>query len=260
MNRTLKIILTVIVIIIVGIAGIIGYLFYSYTTTKERVATNGSDEKSQTAANCDQISMQSPTDLSKVTTILYPGQTRGGDYKAHGGLRFDNAKTNDVTVVAPMAATVYEGSRYIEMGEVQYMFDFSAACDVDYRLDHLKTLSPELQAAAEKLPAAKENDSRTSRVSGVKVEVGEVIATAVGFSHRPDGPEPNTGFDFGVYDRRAPNEASKNPRWAAEHKDEKNQAYYAVCWFDLFPAADAALIRSLPGGDSKAGKTSDFCT
>src|SRR3990167_2451200 len=134
MNRTLKIILTVIVIIIVGIAGIIGYLFYSYTTTKERVATNGSEEKSHTAANCEQISMQAPTDLSKVTAILYPGQTRGGDYKAHGGLRFDNAKTNDVTVVAPMAATVYEGSRYIEMGEVQYMFDFSAACDVDYRL------------------------------------------------------------------------------------------------------------------------------
>ncbi len=259
MSTPLKFTLIVLTIIVVGVIVVMAFLFRGYSTTKERGAGNAGGETAKTITNCDEISMQAPTDMSKVTAILYPGQVRGGDYKAHGGFGFSNLQNDEVTVVAPMAATVNEGSRYIEMGEVQYMFDFSTACNVDYRLDHLKTLSPKFQQVAEKLPQPKENDSRTTNIRGVKVEAGEVIATAVGFSHRPDGPEPNTGFDFGVYDRRAQNEASKNPQWAVEHADEKNQAYYAVCWFDLFPAADAALIRSLPGGDSQSGKTSDFC-
>ncbi len=172
MNAPLKFTLIVLTIIVVGVIVVMAFLFRGYSTTKERVATNGSDEQSQTAANCDQISMQAPTDMSKVTAILYPGQVRGGDYKAHGGFGFSNLQNDEVTVVAPMAATLNEGSRYIEMGEVQYMFDFSAACNVDYRLDHLKTLSPKFQQAAEKLPQPKENDSRTTNIRGVKVEAG----------------------------------------------------------------------------------------
>ena len=259
-STPLKFTLIIIGIVVVGVIAVMTFLFRGYTTTKERVATDSSEETSKVAANCEQISMQAPAELSKITTILYPGQIRGGYYKAHGGFRFDTAQTNDVTVVAPMAATVYEGSRYIEMGEVQYMFDFSAACDVDYRLDHLKTLSPKLQAAAEKLPAAKEGDSRTSRVSGVKVEAGEVLANEVGYTKRPDSAEPNVFFDLGVYDRRQQNEKSRDSAWAKMHEREKRLAYYAVCWFDFLPTADAALIRSLPAGDSQSGKTSDFCT
>src|SRR5690348_2990501 len=37
----------------------------------------------------DPLNLKAPTDLSKVTAILYPGQTRGGNYKPHGGFRMD---------------------------------------------------------------------------------------------------------------------------------------------------------------------------
>ena len=47
--------------------------------------------------DCGPVLFQNPTDLSKVTSMLYPGQYRGqintgDDYKPHGGFRFDNQK------------------------------------------------------------------------------------------------------------------------------------------------------------------------
>ena len=48
--------------------------------------------------SCPTPLLQTPVDLSKVTSILYPGQERGGNYKAHGGFGFDNATDNLVTV------------------------------------------------------------------------------------------------------------------------------------------------------------------
>ena len=55
-----------------------------------------------------------------MTSILYPGQTRSGDYKPHGGFHFDGpGQGADVQVVAPMTATIYRGSRYLARGEVQ---------------------------------------------------------------------------------------------------------------------------------------------
>ncbi len=207
---------------------------------------------------CDQ--MQSPVDVSLVTAVLYPGQVRGGDFKPHGGFRFDGLKNDEVTVTAPYDATVTDGSRYIEQGEVQYMFDFVTSCGVNYRLDHLKTLSPRFQAIAEKLPEAKVDDSRTTSLGpdvAIMVDAGEVIATAVGFAAGDNGP--NVSFDFGVYNLINRNNASKDSAWAAQHADEKDQAYYAVCWLDLLPAADAATVKALPAGDGSAGKTSDYC-
>lgn len=248
-----KIILIIVGLLALVVIGVFVFLFRGYSTTKERVSS-GQDEQ-----NCSAITLQAPADLTKATGILYPGQYRGGDYKAHGGFRFDKETTNAIEVVAPMAAKVQEGSRYIEMGEVQYMFDFTTECGVDYRLDHLKTLSPKMQAAAETLPAAKENDSRTSRINGVKVETGETLATEVGLLHRPDAPEPNVFFDFGVYDRRQKNEKSQDPAWAAKHKEKARLAYYAVCWFELLPPADAALVKSLSPGDRESDAQSDFC-
>ena len=58
------------------------------------------------------LTFTTPVNLSRVTSILYPGQTRGGWFKPHGGFRFDAPnETGNITVVAPMAATVYRASR-----------------------------------------------------------------------------------------------------------------------------------------------------
>ena len=88
---------------------------------------------------------QMPVDIKKVTSILYPGQYRGGDYKPHGGFRFDNSRPDEIKVIAPYNAEVTAGARYPVNGEIQYTFDFSHPCGIRYRFGHLLTLSPKFQ-------------------------------------------------------------------------------------------------------------------
>lgn len=108
--------------------------------------------------------INAPVDVRLATSVLYPGQYRGGDYKTHGGFRFDNHATNDVTVTAVMDAYVWRAARYPEDGEIQYYILFINDCGIMYRLDHLLTLSPELTAVFEKFPEPVEGDSSTTDV------------------------------------------------------------------------------------------------
>ncbi len=202
------------------------------------------------------VVFQPPADLNLATGILYPGQKRGGNYKPHGGFRFDNQKDNKIQVTAPMDAALVRGSRYLVDGELQYTFDFIAPCGLMYRLGHFLKLTPKFQAIADKFPAASEGDSRTERVEPqVRVSAGEVIATEVGITK----PTANTFFDWGVYDLRQKNKISSDPAWAKEHADDHELAPYAVCWFDMLSAEDEAKVRSLPAGDPTSGKKSDYC-
>ena len=216
----------------------------------------GATSDASLASNCDEIPL--PVDISQVTAVLYPGQVRGDDYKPHGGLRFDDADSNAITVSAPLAATVTQGSRYIESDEVQYMFDFETSCGLNYRFDHLKTLSSKLQAAAETLPEPKIDDSRTTPIKNVAVTAGEVIATAVGFESSPSGL--NVSFDFGVYSQKQRNSAASDPAWVAAHQEDGDQAIYAMCWLDLLSASDATRLKSLPTSTyTTTSNISDYC-
>ena len=202
-----------------------------------------------------QIISQTPVDINLATSILYPGQTRGTDYKAHGGFRFDNSKSDDITVKAPLDGLLVRGSRYIESGEVQYMFDIVNSCGIKYRFDHLLTLSPKFQELAEKLPQPKVDDSRTTNFNPtVKVEAGEVIATAVGLKKTP-----NVFVDWGVYDLRKRNEASKNEDYTKLHINKAEQVFYGVCWLDWLSVSDSVKVKGLPGTGTEA-KKSDYCS
>ena len=201
-----------------------------------------------------------PIDISKTTSILYPGQMRGGEYKAHGGFRFDNSVPNDIVVTAPYNAQVIAGARYPVNGEIQYTFDFAHPCGIRYRFGHLLVLSPKFQEIAEKFPLPEGLDSRTTQVNpGVEVKQGEIIATAVGLTK--GGPSALAGInsfvDWGVYDYRQKNESSKDPVWAAGHTSETYQ--YPVCWFDWISPEDKAKVLALPSSDYESGKTSDYC-
>lgn len=212
-----------------------------------------------------------PVDINKVTSILYPGQIRGGDYKAHGGFRFDGSRPDEITVTAPYDAKVIMGARYPVNGEIQYTFDFEHPCGVRYRFGHLLTLSPKFQKIAEKFPLPTTLDSRTTQVNPpVEVKQGEVIATAVGLTrggHEGFGGL-NTFVDWGVYDHRQQNQASQDPKWATAYSLEdpdwsqyyNSETYlYAVCWFDWLSASDKAEVLALPSADGEHGKESDFC-
>lgn len=213
-----------------------------------------------------------PVDLNLATSILYPGQIRGGNYKAHGGFRFDGSKPNEITVYTPYDAKVIAGARYPGTnGELQYTFDFEHPCGIRYRFGHLLTLTPKFQAIAEKFPLPKTLDSRTTQVNpSIEVRQGEVIATAVGLT--TGGPEIHGGFntfvDWGVYDHRKKNEASQKSDWPTLHslEDSSWTTYYdsetnkyAVCWFNWISPEDRARVLTLPSSDSQGGKKSDYC-
>lgn len=219
----------------------------------------------------DPFIFQLPVDINKITSILYPGQLRGGEFKAHGGFRFDGSKPDEITVYAPYGAKVIAGARYPATGgELQYTFDFEHPCGIRYRFGHLLALSPKFQEIAEKFPLPTTLDSRTTQVTPpIEVKQGEVIATAVGLT--TGGPSTyggyNTFADWGVYDYRQQNEASKDPGWATKHAEDPNwsQYYnsetyqYAVCWFDWISPENREKVLALPSSDSGSGKTSDYC-
>lgn len=198
----------------------------------------------------------SPVDINRATSVLYPGQTRGGHYKAHGGFAFDAQSHNNVTVTMPFDAYLVGGSRYIESGEVQYLFDFVSECGIAIRFDHLASLSEKFAGFANQyLPEPKPDDSRGANISPpILIKSGEVIATAIGHSNNL-----NVGMDFGVYDYRSRNEASKDSTYQAAHGQFSASTYYGVCWFDMLPGNDAAQVKSLPSRDQAMGKTSDYC-
>ena len=201
-------------------------------------------------SSCPTPLLQTPVDLSKVTSILYPGQERGGNYKAHGGFGFDNATDNLVTVTIPLNGKVNRVVRYREMGEIQYLFEFDGDCGVSFRFDHLRKLTPKFEAIVNAFPI--KEDTRTDLVSPpVAVKVGEVIATEVGFLN-------NVSVDFGVYDMRQKNEASKDPAWASAHSQYPADSY-GICWLNSLPQADSAIVNLLPGRDGKFEKKSDYC-
>ena len=122
------------------------------------------------------LTFTTPVDLSRVTSILYPGQSRGGDYKPHGGFRLDGpGETGVINVIAPMDATITRASRYLGIGELQYLFEFVNDCGIMYRFDHLLGLAPPLQQIVSMLPPATAGDSRDVRV----VQRGECSSLAV---------------------------------------------------------------------------------
>lgn len=220
------------------------------STSPTAMASLSPSATASRVSSCPTPLLQTPVDLSKVTSILYPGQERGGNYKAHGGFGFDNATDNLVTVKIPLNGKITRVVRYKELGEIQYLFEFEGDCGVSFRFDHLRKLTTKFEAVVNAFPI--KEDTRTDLVSPpVPVTVGEVIATEVGFLN-------NVSVDFGVYDMRQKNEASKDSAWASAHSQYPADSY-GICWLNSLPQADSTAVKLLPSRDAKNGKTSDYC-
>ncbi|OGC47362.1 hypothetical protein A2886_01925 [candidate division WWE3 bacterium RIFCSPHIGHO2_01_FULL_42_13] len=194
----------------------------------------------------------SPVDVSLVSGVLYPGQVRGGDYKAHGGFRFDGLENNLVNVYAPMDANLIEAAQHPSAGEFQYVLYFLDDCGIIYKLDHLRELTPKFAEIVSKIPMGGENDTRTTRIRPtVFTKKGELVATKVGLESNK-----NVFVDFGVYDLRQPNGVSYEGR---NYFNIEQWGNHAICWLDNLEEADKVIVKSLPGADGQSGKNSDYC-
>jgi prepilin-type N-terminal cleavage/methylation domain-containing protein len=273
-QRGFSLVEILIVLVIVCVVGFIGWRVFLQPQDNKQADTNSSPQTSETPRQliwqqtadawqatetppaCPaQPMLHAPADLSKVTSVLYPGQTRGM-YKPHGGLRFDGITDNAIAVTAPFDGFIVKASRGFAEGttEIQYSFDIMHNCGVMTRLGHLRELPANLQSIVDTLPKADAN-SRIENVNPpVYVKQGEVLATKVGLMS-----EKNTFFDWGVYDYRQQNDASKSAAYQSAHP-QKEHAWYAVCWLkDWLPADDVATLARLSAGGGESGKTSDYC-
>ena len=197
----------------------------------------------------------SPVDVSLASSVLYPGQLRSGDYKPHGGFRFDTLGTNAVDIYAPFDAWLYQAARHLESGEVQYSLYFYTGCGMSYKLDHLRTLTPEYETLLEDIPLGAEGDSRTTFFSPlVFVPAGEHIATEIGIIEGQ-----NVFFDFGVYDLREKNGVVYDASFREQQVNVGQYGAYAICWFDSLEGGDSEIVWALPPGDSVSGSESDYC-
>lgn len=268
-----------IVIVIFGVVGFVGWRVLSSKRDKTETSSNNSTKHQSPSTDSEELiwrqtekgweatqkvpmcptqpMLKLPADLSKVTSVLYPGQTRGGNYKPHGGLRFDTIKDNSVTVTAPIDGYIVRGAQYLAEGttEVQYTFDVMNNCGIMYRVGHLRVLPANLQKLADTWPAPSAS-SATQQVSpAVYVKQGDVLATKVGITS-----DSNTFFDWGVYDYRQENEASKSSAYQTAHAQDKELSWHAVCWLkDWLPAAEQTKLAALPAGDPSSAKNSDYC-
>ena len=221
------------------------------TTDEDRTTISTTDTQSINDDCPEKLLFDTPVDLNLVTSILYPGQIRANYFKPHGGFRFDGLgdNNNKITVKIPIDSFLVLGSRYIVEGQVQYMFEFNTACNVKFRLDHLLVLSPKLQEIADNLPAPKEGETRTTNLENVEFLKGEVIATEVGILN-------NVFVDFGIYDYRKENEASKTSELVKSFGYEIGK--HAVCWFDWLTPNDEEIVRNLPPSGND-GSSSEYC-
>ena len=215
-----------------------------------------------TAPKCaEPFKIITPTkNLSAATNVLYPGQERGGDYKPHGGFRFDNNNNEDIKTIIPIDSNLVNASRYLAMedgsNEVQYLLTFISPCGISYRFDHITDLIPKIQEVMETLPKATPGDSRTTNIEPqIEFKQGELVGNSAGIKKNS-----NVFFDFGMYDLREDGKfRTTNAEFLKNHVGDEN-ALNGICWFDFLPDADTALVKSLPPGSSETGKTSDTCS
>lgn len=250
----------VIVLILVVVAGIGLLIWLRMSGLPDYRDFSQELEESQKLSECGEIEFNSPVDISLVSSLLYPGQIRGDDYKPHGGFRFDNREDGNIEVRAIMEGKVEKISRYeTDWGEQKLLF-YVNDCGIMVMHDHLVDVEPKLKDLYDSIPLGKVGDSRTTDVSGKNIRLGEgeLIATSVGFENFPGGyNEHNIFVDFGLYDLTNTNAVIYSDDFKSQHPNVEVYGTHALCWFDYLVDEDRDVVQNLV--DSDPNFESDYC-
>lgn len=192
-------------------------------------------------------------DFGSAVSILQPGQSRGGSFKPHGGIRWSNygEYVPGVRIAVPFDGVVTKAWHYTAGGTYQFGVDIVNPCGFMVRLGHLRTPSPAFSKILATLGPAAPDDSRETLLNPpVAVKAGAVIATEVG---NPDPSNPDflgSYIDFGLLDLRTPNTTSGS---SSATNAANEYSLYSVCWYEAeyLAAADRMIAAALPfsGGD-----------
>lgn len=198
--------------------------------------------------------------FSKVLSLIQPGQSRGGSYKPHGGLRWSayGSYTPDVRISVPFNGYVVQAWQYLVGGIYQFGVNIENPCGFMVRIGHMHIPSPQFTQILSSLPAAAENDSREYQISPpIAVKIGDVIATGVGMPAPAPADSLGAYIDLGLLDLR-----HVNPALGSDYSNNADVKYakYSLCWYqgNYLSPSDQAIAANLPlaNGDPK----SDYCT
>lgn len=200
----------------------------------------------------------SPADTTQVTDFGYPGQWRGKYYKPHGLFAFARNNSNRITATLPFDASLVSIAKYkeISQNDPQYIMEFHHECGIAVRFDHLNALGPEFAGFESSLPLQDSTRNQPVDKPYGYFKAGTVVATGAGLNKNVKGG----GFDFGMYDYRNANEISANEKWAAIHKVEQGQTFYAICWIDYLPKADKDRLMAIEPFYKDDRTASDYCS
>ncbi len=153
----------------------------------------------------------------------------------------------EVPVYAPVDSRLTSAAYYSQLmldqsGEwvdiAQYALSFEVSCEVSYRFAHIDRVAEVLAAA---MPAEPADSSRGVEVRPpVQLRVGELIGYTAGTIGAHN-------WDFGVYNRAAPNQFANQARY--ETTGDLGTALYANCPYDYFtPDLRDQMYALLPEG------------
>lgn len=250
-----------VLVVLLIIPVIFAVLFFAI---KDYLSPEGDVQKkvSSTVVCPQPFTFTSPVDVGLVSGILYPGQIRGNDYKAHGGFRFDDLNSNNVEVRAIFDGVLVKASKYEDDWGLQYLLFYQNECGLMVMHDHLAEVSPKLQKVFDEISVGKNGDSRTTDLShqNIKVEKGEILATKIGYENFPGGANnKNIFIDFGLYDMSKANGVEYSDEFAAQNPNIDSYGRNALCWLDLLKEPEKSIVNSLKAGGAE-GKVSDYCS
>ncbi|MBI3413459.1 MAG: hypothetical protein HY051_05270 [Candidatus Aenigmarchaeota archaeon] len=197
----------------------------------------GTQTKPDCVSNTNPIFTADVTDTNKIKAVTPP---RNEKTHSHVWIK-DNKK---VPVYVPVGAKLVAGTKYMEGGELNYLFFFDVSCEIEIKFDHLEE---PIKLIGDMFPnPPKIEDTRTDYLPATQFKAGDLIGYTT-------GTPAAKNWDFGVYSKVKSNHLAGKAGY--EEMDTR-----AVCPYDYFTGGKKEFYYSLFVSKTGDGAPpTDFC-